>query len=119
MWYADDATGASSCSSLKKWWDHLTAIGPKFDYFPKSSKCHLVVKPGFEESAKSIFEGTNIHITTGGARHLGAAIGCKEYTKDYVADKVKTWIEEIHVFTDIASTQPHAVYSALVHGVVS
>ena len=36
-----------------------------------------------------------------------------------MATKVKTWIEEIHVLTDIASTQPHAVYSALLHGVAS
>ena len=119
VWYADDATSAGSCLNLKKWWDRLTSIGPKYGYFPKSSKCLLVVKPGFEESAKSIFEGTNIHITTGGTRHLGAAIGSKEYREDYVATKVKTWIEEIHVLTDIASTQPHAVYSALLHGVAS
>ena len=51
--------------------------------------------------------------------YLGAAIGSKEYREDYVATKVKTWIEEIHVLTDIASTQPHAVYSALLHGVAS
>ena len=59
VWYADDATGAGSCSSLKKWWDHITTVGPKYGYFPKCSKSHLMVKPEFEESAKSIFEGTN------------------------------------------------------------
>ena len=64
VWYADDVTGEGSCSSLKKWWDHITTAGPKYGYFPKCSKSHLVVKPEFEESAKSIFEGTNIHITT-------------------------------------------------------
>ena len=104
VWYTDDATSAGTCLNLKKWWDRLTSIGPKYGYFPKSSKCLLVVKPGFEGSAKSIFEGMNIHITTGGTRHLGAAIGSKEYREDYVATKVKTWIEEIHVLTDIAST---------------
>ena len=98
---------------------HITTVGPKYGYFPNSSKSHLVVKPEFEESAKSIFEGTNIHITTGGTRHLGAAIGSKEFKEEFVADKVKSWIEEIQTLAEIASTQPHAVYSALVHGVSS
>ena len=119
VWYADDATGAGSCSNLKKWWDHITTVGPKYGYFPNSSKSHLVVKPEFEESAKSIFDGTNIHITTGGTRHLGAAIRSKEFKEEFVADKVKSWIEEIQTLAEIASTQPHAVYSALVHGVSS
>ena len=119
VWYADDATGAGSCPNLKEWWDRLTSIGPKYGYFPKSSKCHLVVKPEFEEKAYSIFEGTSIHITTGGTRHLGAVIGSKEYREEFVADKVKTWVKEIQLLADIASTQPHAVYSALVHGVAS
>ena len=119
VWYADDATGAGSCPNLKEWWDHLTSIGPKYGYFLKSSKCHLVVKPEFEEKTHSIFEGTSIHITTGGTRHLGAVIGSKEYREEFVADKVKTWVKEIQLLADIASTQPHAVYSALVHGVAS
>ena len=117
VWYADDATGAGTCSNLKRWWDHLTSIGPKYGYFPKSPKCHLVVKPEFEERAKSIFEGSNINITTGGTRHLGAVIGSKECREEYVANKVETWVEEIQVLANIASTQPHAAYSAFVHGV--
>ncbi len=46
------------------------------------------MKPEFEENAKALFEGTNIHITTGGTRHLGAAIGSKESRNDFVVKKV-------------------------------
>ena len=52
VWYAYDATGAGSSSYLKKWWDCLLTIGPKYGYFPKSSKSHLVVKPEFAEKTK-------------------------------------------------------------------
>ena len=45
-------------------------------------------------------------------------IGSKEF-RGYVADQVKTWIEEIRVLAEIALTQPHAVYSAFVHGVMN
>ena len=78
-----------------------------------------MVKPEFEESAKSIFEGTNICITSGGSRHLGAVIGSSECRDEFVVDKVKTWIDEIRVLADIALTQPHAAYSALTHGFAS
>ena len=78
VWYADDATGAGTCSNLKRWWDCLTSVGPKYGYFPKSPKCHLVVNPKFEERVKSIIEGSSIHITTVGTCHLGAVIGSKE-----------------------------------------
>ena len=100
VWCADDATGAGSCSNLRKWWDRISSVGPKYGYFPKSSKSHLVVKPEFEESAKSIFEGTNICITSGGSRHLGAVIGSSECRDEFIVDKVKTWIDEIRVLAD-------------------
>ena len=119
VWYADDASSAGSCSNLKKWWDCITTLGPKYGYYPKNSKSHLVVKSEFEENAKSLFEGTNIHITTGGTRHLGAVLGSKESRDEFVVNKVNTWVEEIRTMADIASTQPHAVYSALVHGGLS
>ena len=78
-----------------------------------------MVKLEFVESAKSIFSCTDIQITTCGAQHLGAVIGSMEFRESYVADKVKTWIEEIRVLAEIALTQPHAIYSAFVHGVMS
>ena len=79
----------------------------------------MVVKPEFEQIAQSIFEGTQIKIITGGTRHLGAVIGSKESRDDYVMDKVRAWCDEVDLLADIAATQPHAVYSALVHGLFS
>ena len=117
VWYNDDATGAGTCINLRKWWDFNNVLGPKYGYFPKSSKTQLVVKPGFEESARSVFEGTQVHITAGGARHLGAAIGSRKSKEEFITKKVDEWIDEVKVLADIASTQPHAVYSALTHGV--
>ena len=46
-------------------------------------------------------------------------IGFKEFRESYVADKVTTWIEEIHVLAKIALTHPHTVYFAFIHGVMS
>ena len=116
VWYADDATGAASCSALRAWWDDLLEQGKGFGYHPNASKTHLVVKAEFLEKAKELFAGTNVNITTQGKRHLGAAIGSMDFTEYYVKEKVRTWIQEIHQLAEIAASQPHAAYAGFVHG---
>ena len=34
VWYADDATGAGSCSKLQLFWDRLSDLGKVYGYFP-------------------------------------------------------------------------------------
>ena len=38
------------------------------------------------------FKGTDINVTVQGQRHLGAAIGSREYVEEYANDKVNNWI---------------------------
>ena len=66
-----------------------------------------------------MFADTDIDITTEGKRHLGAVVGSRSYTKEYVAGKVEKWTEEIKKLAHIAQTQPHAAYSAYTHGLSS
>ncbi len=84
VWYADDATSAASCSELRVWWDTLLAQGSDFGYHPNASKTHLIVKEKFLGKAKQLFSGTNVNITVEGKRHLGAAIGSRKFTEEYV-----------------------------------
>ena len=42
--FADDFSIAGSLNSIKDYWDKLTAIGPKYGYFPKPAKSDLIVK---------------------------------------------------------------------------
>ena len=53
-----------------------------------------------------------------GQRHLGAAIGTRLFTEEYVSRKVKTWSDELLTLSSIAETHPHSAYCASVHGVV-
>ena len=119
VWYADDATGAATCFELCAWWDTLVALGQRFGYHLNAIKTHLIVKKQFFDKAKCLFEGTNINITVQGKRHLGAAIGSREYTKKYVGDKVKTWTQEVLLLVEIATSQSHAAYSVFVHDLSS
>ena len=116
VWYADNATNAATCLELRAWWDTLLAQGQGFGYHPNACKTHQIVKEQFFDKAKRVFEGTNVNITVQGRHHLEDAIGFREYTENYVDEKVKNWTREVLQLAEIASTQPDAVYSAFVHG---
>ena len=118
-WYADDATGASTCRKLRQWWNELSTSGPSFGYYPNASKTYLVVKETHEASAKQTFAGTDVHITTHGKRHLGAALGSKSFTEEYVSNKVQRWTKDIINLAKVAISQPHAAYAAYIHGLSS
>ena len=118
-WYADDATGAGSCEKLRHWWDEIVRLGPAYGYHPNSSKTYLIVKEEHESKAKELFADTDVHITINGKRHLGAAIGAKSFTEEYVSRKVGEWVNEIKSLSTIALTQPHAAYAAFTHGLSS
>ena len=60
---------------------------------------------------KEAFKGTAINVTVQGQRHLGAAIGSREYV-----DKVTNWISEITKLAEFAVTQPQASYAAYTFG---
>ena len=70
--FSDDFTIAGKISEIKEYWEELRKIGPKYGYFPKASKSHLIVKAQYEQEAKDTFNGSNVNITTSGQRHLGA-----------------------------------------------
>ena len=115
-WYADDATGAGSCEKLRHWWDEIVRLGPAYGCHPNSSK---TVKEEHESKAKELFADTDVHITINGKRHLGAALGAKSFTEEYVSRKVGEWVNEIKSLSTMAHTQPHAAYAAFTHGLSS
>ena len=63
VWFADDATGASTCSNLKAWWNKFSSHGPTFGYHPNASKTYLVVKEKHTTIAQELFADTDMHIT--------------------------------------------------------
>ena len=113
VWYADDATGASTVRGHRLWWKELADCGP---YNPNASKTYLIVKQEHVELAKTQFVDTDVAITTYGKCHLGAALGSKTFTEKYVNNKVQKWTADIINLAGVATTQPHAAYAAYIHG---
>ena len=127
VWFADDATGCDGFLALRKWFDALLELGPLDGYYPKPSKCILLAKPDRVDLALKVFRGSGIDVQTEGAkdsgieiittgtRHLGAAVGTESFKQSYVKKKVDAWIQCIKTLAIIATSEPHAVYSAYTH----
>ena len=87
-----------------------------YGYHANSLKTFLLVKPEFEEIAISTFVGSGISVVTDGVRCLGSAIGTMDFVSTYIKDKVQEWQRELQLLENVASTKPHAAYTALIHG---
>ena len=119
IWYADDAIAVGSVTALREWWDALNSSAPSFGYYPNSSKTWLVTKAEYYNTAIRVFEGTNVEITNQGRPHLGAPIGTDEYIEQFVKEKVDQWLDELKTLSKITTTQSHAAYATLIHGLSS
>jgi hypothetical protein len=127
VWYADDATGCDTIEKMRGWFDELLEVGPTYGYFPKPSKCILVVKPHILAHARAVFKGsgvsvhtegskdTGVEVTSEGTRHLGAAVGTTSFRQSYVKHKVNKWVSTVKRLADVATTQPHAAFAAFTH----
>lgn len=115
--YADDLTGVGKATDLKQWWDLVQTYGPQIGYFPNAAKSVLIVKPEHYEQANSEFRSSGVKVTKAGERHLGAAIGTKEFRDAYVEHSVKNWVSELTRLSDYAKTEPQAAYAAFTYGI--
>ena len=55
-------------------------------------------------------------MTVEGKRHLGAALGYRSFTEQYVSEKVDSWSRCVAKLSDLAKVHPHYAYSAFTHG---
>ena len=119
VWFTDDTTAAASCYDLRSWWEQLSAIEPQYSYHPNASKIFLVVKDECEGEAKTVFGDTNISVTTCSKRHLGAAVGSRDFATEYVSRKVEEWCDESMSLAKIAESQPNAAFATFNHSMTS
>ena len=118
-WYSDNAAATGKITQLRVWSDEICRPGPSYGYFANRSKSWLVIKEEFEKKAEATFTDTNVKITSEGRSHLGVPIGSSTYINQFVTWKVKQWSKEIRLLSEICSSQPHATYAALTHGLSS
>jgi len=60
-----------------------------------------------------------VNISVEGRPYLGATIGTREFTHNYIGAKVSEWSSEVPLLAKITESQPQAAYCALTHGLSS
>ena len=103
--FADDLCGGN-----------IVVHGPYLGYYPRADKSWLIVKPHLEDTAKKIFAGTDVRISTNGHKYLGGYVGSEEGKAEYVRSLVTKWCDQIHVLSEFAKLQPQAAYATFVSG---
>ena len=59
-WYADDSSAIGELREIRKWWQRLSTLGPRYGYYPKASKTNLVLKdPSLLSYANSLCQYWN------------------------------------------------------------
>ena len=76
-WYADDGSVVGKLKDIRAIFDKLTQLGPRYGYLVNPSKFQLLIQPGGERQASTVFAGTYVEITQS-ARVLGSVIGSSE-----------------------------------------
>ena len=74
VWYGHDASGCDKLEKLKKWFDVLLEVGPRYGYYPSPDKCILVTKPQFADKAMALFKGTAVSVQVDGSKDTGVEI---------------------------------------------
>ena len=69
VWYADNALPCKKLSSVKEWWDQISAIGPGYGYFSNASKTWIITKQQHHAEVIALFTDSNYKC------NLGAALG--------------------------------------------
>ena len=91
--------------------------GPSQGYTPNERKSVLIVKQEHLVEAQRKFRDTQVKITAEGDKHLGAAIGTKDFREKFVKEQVEKWVAEIRSLVEVAKVEPHAAYSAFTFGI--
>ena len=47
------------------------------------------------DTARKVFNGSDIHITTEGHRYLGGVIGSEAFEQQFLQQKVQDWISDL------------------------
>ena len=118
-WFADDAASGGYLRCLRKWWNLLVSVGPKFGYFPNAQKTLLLTKLEKLAEAQEVFKDSAVKITTEGKRYLGGALGTEVFSNTFSQNQVAQWIVEVECLARFSKTQHLAALAVFTHGLTS
>ena len=93
--------------------------GKVYGYYTNAVKTWLITKKDHYQVAKEAFADTKVQVTYEGRPYLGVPLGTENYCQSFVMEKVEQWTKELELLSSIATSQPHAAYTAFTHGLMS
>ena len=114
--YADDGSVVTKLKDIRTLFDKLTQLGPNYGYLVNPPNGQLIIKPGGERQASTVFAGTNVEITQG-ARVLGSVIGSTEASTNFLKDVEIKYTKCLDRLCQFALTSPMNAYACLTKGV--
>ena len=84
--------------------------------YVNAPKTWLVAKESVMSEASKILSGTAVNITSHGRPYLGSPLGSQSYVEEFIQEKIELWKDEFLQLCTWACTQPHAAFTAYIHG---
>ena len=94
-------------------------VGHTSSYILIPRQCHKDLVDFKGALLHTVFEDTQVNVTSEGRPHLGAAIGTESYINSYVKQKVEQWSVELERLATVATAQPHSAFAAFTFGFTS
>ncbi|KAI0986366.1 hypothetical protein GJ496_004914 [Pomphorhynchus laevis] len=104
-------------AELRKVWDAVRSIGPRFGFQVNELKCQLLSPRSLIEEVKISFKSEKIKLVTEGTKILGSAIRSDSYIKEFVRMKVDSWLATLNKLALVAREDPRVAYISLIQAI--
>ena len=110
--YADDIASVGEAEHNAACLDLLVRMGPKYGYHPSPEKSHYICKGEDEKVVRAAFEAKDLTVQYGrGHTYLGGFIGSGERKKEWMEDKIVTWVAAVNTLAKVAVNYPQSAYA--------
>ena len=109
-WYADDAAAMAKFARIRAVYNLVEEFGPRYGYFPESSKSILVVTPGNRDRAVLKFAHKGFKVVEG-SRYLGGFIGGAREKAEWLEKKVTAFASGVQALGAAAARHPQSAYA--------
>ena len=140
-WYADDSAGIGLVTGVANWFGRLLLKGPSRGYHVNARKTVALVRRSklaeyhrvFSELYPNehsrlrvaVLEDIDAMVMNGdslpdelGTRYLGGGLGGPGFRRQYVSERVRPWVQDVHGLAEVAKVDPQVAHSLLTQIIV-
>jgi hypothetical protein len=113
-WYADDSAAAGQAENCARCLAFLQEFGPFYGYYPEPEKSYFICTKEEEAQAKLAFYSYGLRVqVVRGKRYIGGFVGGRDNKLEWVAEKVRGWVDGVNILASVARRFPQTAYAGL------